>query len=134
MNKLIISGNLTADPVAAATSTGKTVTNFTVAVNEGYGESQRTTFFRVSAWEKRGEVCKQYLRKGSKVLVVGTVQARAYNSQTGEIRASLDVTANEIEFLSSRADDAAHTEPAAQNSNRDEQTGMSIVENDDLPF
>lgn len=134
MNKLIISGNLTADPVAAATSTGKTVTNFTVAVNEGYGESQRTTFFRVSAWEKRGEVCKQYLRKGSKVLVVGTVQARAYNSQTGEIRASLDVTANEIEFLSSRADDAAHAESAVPNSNRDEQTGMSVVENDDLPF
>ena len=130
MNKLIITGNLTADPILAATSTGKTVTNFTVAVNEGFGETQRTTFFRCAAWEKRGEICAQYLRKGSKVLVMGTVQARAYNTQTGETRASLEVNVNEIEFLS-KADPSAQAEQAPH---KEDPSGMTPVEPDDLPF
>ena len=104
MNKLIIVGNLTADPELRSTQSGKSVCNFTCAVNERRGEQQEAKFFRVSAWNNLAENVKHYLHKGSKVLVVGQVGCDAYKASDGSPRAALTVNANEIEFLSSKAD------------------------------
>lgn len=80
--------------------------DFTVAVNSRQkGQNNDATFFRVSAWRGLGENCAKFLAKGRKVAVVGPVSARAYNPQTGgEPRAALEVTAEDVEFLSSRSD------------------------------
>ena len=126
MNKLTIIGNLTADPEARVTANGTAVTQFTIAVN-GRGQNAEATFFRVSAWNKTGENCKQYLAKGRKVCVIGSVSAHAYKTQTGEARASLEVNAQEVEFLSSRAD-------AQEAPPKDAETGFETVPDSDLPF
>lgn len=97
MNKLILLGNLTKDPESRTAQSGKTVCSFDLAVNDRQGNA---TYFRVSAWEKLGENCQRYLSKGKKVFVSGPVSARTYTTQSGENRVSLEVTANEVEFLS----------------------------------
>lgn len=97
MNKLILIGNLTKDPETRTIPSGKTVCTFDLAVNDRQGNA---TYFRVSVWEKQGENCQRFLSKGRKVCVTGPVSARAYTTQSGEARVSLEVTANEVEFLS----------------------------------
>ena len=118
------------------TQSGKNVCNFTVAVNRKKtpnNQNPEADYFRVSAWEQRGEVCAKYLSKGKKVCVIGTVAARAYTTSKGEVAASLEVTAEEVEFLSPRSEGQAQSEPPKQ---VDQQTGYEQValEEDELPF
>lgn len=61
-------------------------------------------FFRVAAWDKLGENCQKYLAKGRKVYVSGTASVRAYQAQDGTPRASIDIYAGEIEFLSPKSE------------------------------
>ena len=105
MNKLTIIGNLTKDPEIRTTQGGHDVCNFTVAVNRRGGNGpDDADFFRVSAWDKLGETCQRFLDKGRKVAVVGPVGARTYQDKNGETRVSLEVTANDVEFLSPKSD------------------------------
>lgn len=113
MNKLTITGNLTALPELRTTPSGKNVANFTVAVNSRRNGEQETTFFRVTAWDKLAENCKHYLQKGSKVLVIGAVGCDSYKTSDGTFRAALTVNASEVEFLSSKRDEEREA-PSAQ--------------------
>lgn len=105
MNNYTFTGNLTKDPVSR-TVNGRTgqisVCNFSVAVNDRLGDKDYVTYVNVSAWGKTGEVCQKYLAKGRKVRVSGRSSVNAYTSSTGECKASLEVRAGEVEFLSSR--------------------------------
>ena len=94
----IIIGNLCTTPKLRTTQSGKQVATFTVAVNHR-GAEQPAEFFCISAWNKLGEICANFLDKGKKVAVVGEVSARAYTGKDGEPKCSLDVMANEVEFL-----------------------------------
>ena len=138
MQQLMIIGNLTKDPELRTTNSGKEVCSFTVAVNRRQTQQQRQNhqqpeadYFRVSAWEERGRVCNQYLSKGKKVCVIGTVTARAYKNKDGEPAASLEVLANEVEFLSPKGEGQRQQEPQV-----DQQSGYQQVEleQDELPF
>ena len=105
MNKLYIIGNLTADPELRTIPSGVNVCTFTVAVNRRYTsnkDDRQTDFFRVAAWRQLGENCSRFLSKGRKVCVVGEVSARAFEGKDGTLRASLEVTADDVEFLSPR--------------------------------
>ena len=131
MNKLTIIGNLTNEPDLRVTQTGINVCSFTVAVNrkkkvEGMPEAD---FFKVTAWRERGELCAKFLSKGKKVSVIGPVSVSTYTANDGTTRANLEVTAEEVEFLSPRVSD-----PAAAPAPRDAATGMEQVETSDLPF
>jgi len=102
MNKLTIIGNLVRDPELRTTSQGISVCTFTVAVNrrntrEGQPEAD---FFRVTAWRQLGENCAKYLAKGRKVCVVGSVSVSTYTGNDGATKANLEVTADDVEFLS----------------------------------
>lgn len=99
MNKTIIIGNLCHNPESKTLDSGKTVCNFDVAVNERKGEEKTATYFRCSVWGKMGEACQKYLKKGSKVGVMGTISAKAYAGNDGAPKASLNLFANEVEFL-----------------------------------
>lgn len=103
MNKMIIIGNLATDPVLrevqSATGLNK-VCNFNVAVNERRNGQERTTFFAVSAWGNYAMSCKQFLAKGRKVYVAGALSATTYAGSDGTTRVSLNISANDIEFLS----------------------------------
>ena len=137
MNKIILIGNLTRDPELRTTPSGHSVCNFDIAVNDRRGGQENTLYFRITAWDKTGESCQRYLTKGRKVFVAGPLSYRTYQANDGTTRVSLEVNANDVEFLSSRSDDqaggyhpAAPSAPApmAQNS------GFTAVETDDLPF
>lgn len=130
MNKLTIIGNLTRDPELRTTQSGKNVCTFTVAVNRR-GQQQEADFFRVSAWDKLGENCQRYLVKGRKVAVEGSVSVNSYTTQSGENRASLEVFARDVEFLSAREESApaAPVSPVPAAS-----VGYEEVIDDDLPF
>jgi single-strand DNA-binding protein len=95
----IVIGHLGNDPEMKFTANGTPVTHFSVAVNEQYGERPSTTWFRVSAWGKLGEVCNQYLGRGRMVLVVGTISANPYTGRDGQAQASLNLTAKTVRFI-----------------------------------
>lgn len=144
MNSLTIIGNVTRTPETAATPSGKRVCNFSVAVNRRSGGQDTVDFFRVTAWEQLGDNCARYLDKGRKVAVRGQVTARAYIANDGTARASLEITAQEVEFLTPGAASAAqaaadHAESTYQQQERQaiqqEQAGcFTQVSGDDFPF
>lgn len=130
MNKLTIIGNLTRAPETRVTQTGKNVCTFTVAVNRRKSPSgqQEADYFRVSAWDKLAEHCQKYLAKGKKVAVVGAVKVNTYNANDGSARAQLEVTADEVEFLSPAGEAAKPADlPAVP-------AGFEEVTDDDLPW
>lgn len=131
MNKLILIGNITRDPELRTTPTGLSVCDFTVAVN-GRQKGAETQFFRVSAWRGLGESCAKYLSKGKKVFVSGPVSCRLYQAQNGETRVSLEVTAEDVEFLSARTEGAEAT--TSQPENTAAPSGYTMVETDEIPF
>lgn len=110
--KLIIVGNLGKDPEMRYTPNGQAVTSFSVATSHKYTTSggeqvTETTWFRVSAWGKLAEICNQYLKKGSKVLIEGrltpdksTGGPKVFNKQDGASGASYEVNASTVKFLS----------------------------------
>ena len=121
MNRLTIIGNLTREPELRTTPNGDKVCGFTVAVNRRKTQNNQepgADFFNVSAWRGLGENCAKYLAKGRKVCVVGRVSVRTWDSGDKH-GASLEVLAEDVEFLSSRGE--PRTDPA---------TGFEIV--DDL--
>ena len=90
-------------------------------MNDRKGSSETVTWFKVTAWRKLADICKQYLSKGSKVAVTGSVSVSQYESN-GKHYCSLDVTATDVEFLGSRKAETPDN-------------GFVKVENDDdLPF
>lgn len=95
MNKIIISGNLTAKPEMKTVKSGSSVCVFTVAVKNG----EKTDFYRVNAWSKIGETCNKYLDKGSKAIVVGDFKPSLYEGN-GKTFMNLDITAEQVEFMS----------------------------------
>lgn len=140
MNKVVIIGNLTRDPELRTTSTGINVCSFTVAVNRRNrsnqtGNQPEADFFRVTAWRQLGETCAKFLAKGRKVCVTGPVSVSTYQGNDGTTRASLDVTADDVEFLSSRNEGEAggYSAPAAPADNT-QSAGFTAVETDELPF
>ena len=130
MNQTIIIGNLTKDPESRTTSSGKTVCNFTVAVNKGTGDKKVTTYFRVAAWDKTGAVCQQYLAKGRRVAVIGEIGVSAYINNAGQAVGNLELMSNSVEFQPSSAEGRGQTENTSAAP-----TGFTPVENpEDLPF
>lgn len=101
MNKLTIIGNLTKDPELRTTQSKVNVCTFTVAVNRRrrQDEEEQADYFRVTAWRELGENCAKWLIKGKKVCVVGPVSISTYTGQDGKTYANLEVTAQDVEFL-----------------------------------
>lgn len=133
---LILVGNLGRDPEMRYTPSGQPVTSFSVATNRQYTNAngelvKETLWFRVTTWGKLAETCNQYLRKGSKVLIEGRLTAdprtggpRIWNGQDGQPRASFEVTAQTVRFLSARGEEEGGVEVP----------GIEAVSDEDIPF
>ncbi|MDI9547352.1 MAG: single-stranded DNA-binding protein [Chloroflexota bacterium] len=108
--QIILVGNLGQDPEMRYTPSGVPVTSFSLAVNRVWtgqdGQRQeKTTWFRVTAWQREAELASQYLSKGRQVLVIGEVEeARPWTDRDGNQRASLEVRARTIRFIGGRGD------------------------------
>jgi single-strand DNA-binding protein len=106
----IVVGNLGADAELRYTPSGTPVCSFRVAVNERWTDrdgqpQEKTTWFRVSLWNKPAEALHQYLVKGKQVLVEGSIDASAYTAQDGTPRASLELRARNVRLLGGRRDE-----------------------------
>lgn len=127
MNKAILIGNLTRDPELRTTPSGVAVCTFTIAVNGRKPED--TQFFRITTWRQTAENCQRFLAKGRKVAVTGAVSLNTYTAKDGTTKASLEVNANEVEFLGGNRSDADDT------GLKYNPPGMVVVtQDDDLPF
>ncbi len=140
MNKVFLIGNLTRDPEVSETNTGIAVCRFSIAVNRNYtgtdGERQ-TDFFNITVWRKSAENCGKYLKKGSKVVVTGSLQNRSYEDKDGIKRNVTDIIANEVEFLSSRSsgDGVEDDFRPQQHSTATKKPELEVMSDDDtLPF
>jgi len=105
VNRIILIGNLTADPELRYTPQGTPVANFRIAVNRSVkdgsgGYKDGVMFLRIVVWDKAGETCAQYLSKGRPVLVEGRLDLRDYETKEGEKRTSVEVVADRVVFLS----------------------------------
>ena len=139
MNKITLIGNLTHDPEVRSTPNGATVCSFTIAVNRRFaqqGGEKATAYFRINAWRQLGEDCARYLAKGRKVAVVGELQARTYEGKDGATRMSLDVSADEVEFLTPRSQDegSGYSAPRQNNAAPQDLAGFTDIQSDDIPF
>lgn len=117
----IFTGNLGKDPESRFTPSGQKVCSFSVASNRQYnnaaGDSvKETTWRRVSVWGKLADVCEEYLRKGSRVLIEGrltpdkaTGGPRVWNKDDGTSSASFEVIATSVTFLSPKPENAAQS-------------------------
>lgn len=123
MQKVILTGRLGSDPEIRSTPSGVSVCSFTLAVG-GKKEGQ-TTWYKISAWRQLGESCGRYLSSGKKCAVIGELQPHEYTAKDGTTRMSLDVQADEVEFLSPKQD--AHNEPQ-------DTSGFTDVDASDVPF
>jgi single-strand DNA-binding protein len=112
--KVTLIGNLGRDPETRYTPNGTMNVQFSMATNRRWrdqsGQDQeRTTWFRITAWGKLAETLDSFtqqgiLTKGKQVYVEGRIEAREYTDQNGQVRTSLDVTANELQLLGGRGD------------------------------
>lgn len=137
---IIIVGNVGKDPEMRYTPSGQAVTSFSVATNRQYSASngeqvKETIWFRVSTWGKQAEICNQYVKKGSKVLIEGrltpdknTGGPRIWTKQDGSAGASFEVTASTVRFLSSRQEGGEGSAAGGMDA------GDMVVPADDIPF
>ncbi|NLC33604.1 MAG: single-stranded DNA-binding protein, partial [Clostridiales bacterium] len=106
--------------------------------NAEAGQQPEADFFRVTAWRQLGENCNRYLAKGRKVAVVGSVQVNTYTAGDGTTRASLEVTADEVEFLSPRGEgdggSGYQAEQSPSQSSGGTNSGFVKVDDEELPF
>lgn len=103
VNKVILIGNLGADPELRYTSSGKAVADLRIATSESYGRGadreEKTEWHRVVVWERTAENCAEYLSKGRKVYVEGRIQTRSWDDKDGNRRYTTEIVARDVQFL-----------------------------------
>ncbi len=136
MNKVYLIGNLTRDPELSETTSGIAFCRFSIAVNRTFANAdgnREADFFNITVWRNQAENCSKFLKKGSKVAIVGSLQNRSYEDKEGVKRTVTDIVASEIEFLSTgnRIDDGEQVSAPIKK----EKPTLEEVDNDnDLPF
>ena len=152
-NKVFLMGNLTRDPEMRYIPSGQAVTTFTIAVNRVYNsqageKKEEVSFIRVVAWARQAETCNEYLKKGSPVFVEGRLQSRSWEAQDGTKRSTLEVVAQNVQFLSRGgsktaepadmpdADAAIFDEPQRQSSSKSSVSvsDKELQPDDEIPF
>ncbi|MEZ5539724.1 MAG: single-stranded DNA-binding protein [Pseudomonadales bacterium] len=123
INKVILIGNLGKDPETRVSQGGGAITNITLATSETWkdkqtGENQeRTEWHRVVFFGRLGEIAGDYLKKGSKVYIEGSLRTRKWQDQSGQDRYTTEIVANEMQMLDSRGNEGGgfSTESRPQN-------------------
>ncbi|MEO5950781.1 MAG: single-stranded DNA-binding protein [Candidatus Saccharimonadales bacterium] len=135
INQVILMGRLTRDPEQRTTTSGKTIANFSIAVDRG-GQDDQADFFEVTAWEKLGELVIQYLGKGRRVLVQGRLRQDSWDDkETGKKRTKVEVVATDVTFLDGPNGDApsSSSAPSSQSANK-KSNDVVIQDIDDKPI
>lgn len=129
INKIILMGRLTRDPECRFTQNGKQVTQFTIAVDDGYGDNKTTSFINIVVWGKIAEACGNNLVKGQRALVDGRLQIRSYEAKDGTgKRWVTEVIASSVQFIDHRNDSAK------QDNGNMESFGSPVAFDEEIPF
>ena len=142
LNKVILTGRLTATPELKTTTGGISVTTFSIAVQRQYKSadgSDPTDFINIVAWRSTAEFITRFFEKGQLIAIVGSIQTRNYEDKTGAKRTAVEVVADEAQFVESKRDAAAAAGRSVGEFQAPAETGgntMSFeeVEDDELPF
>ena len=147
VNKVILIGNLGADPELRYTNTGTAVANFRIATNDQWtdknGEKQeRAEWHNIVAWSKLGEICGKYLKKGRPVYIEGRLQTRQWEDQSGNKRYTTEVVAQVMQMLGARGESADgdsswESRSQTQQAPAEEMPDIPVstsASDDDLPF
>ncbi len=135
MNKVYLIGNLTRDPEVSETTGGVPYCRFSIAVNRNFTNAdgnREADFFNIIVWRGQAEPCGRFLKKGSKIALVGILQNRSYEDKDGVKRTVTDIVASEVEFLTTNRseDDMQEVKPVKK-----ERLSLQPVDSDnDLPF
>ncbi len=141
VNKVILIGNLGADPELRYTPSGRAVVNFNLATSRTWnnrdGEKQEETeWHRIVAWDKLAEICGEYLKKGAQTYVEGRLQTRSWEDKNGLKRYTTETVASEMRMLGSRQDagssDSSKSSEAP--STPPDNLPSTFEADDDLPF
>ena len=125
MNKVILIGRLTKDPEVKNNSSQVQFCNFTIAVDRRFKDNngqRQADFINCVAWRQTATFIGSYFRKGSKVAVVGSLQSRSYEDQSGQKRYATEVVVDEIEFMDSKNDSTQQT--AVESAQTSEDTSL----------
>jgi single-strand DNA-binding protein len=120
INKVILVGNLGADPDTRYMPSGKAVTNIRVATSESWKDRQtgdmqeRTEWHSIVMYDKLGEIAAEYLRKGSQVYIEGKIRTRKWQDKEGKDRYTTEIIADQMQMLGGRGGAGASTEPREQ--------------------
>lgn len=139
LNKVILTGRLTATPELKTTTSGVSVTSFSIAVQRQFKSadgSYQTDFINIVAWRNTAEFVTRYFEKGQLIAIVGSIQTRQYEDKTGAKRTAFEVVADEAQFVESKKDSAARPAdefkaPPVTGGNTME---FEEVSDDELPF
>ena len=135
MNKVYLIGNLTRDPEISTTTGGISVCRMSIAVGRRFTNAEggrETDFFNVTAWRGTADNCAKFLKKGNKIAVSGSIQTRNYERPDGTKGFSVDIVADEVEFLSSKNDGSA--EGGMSVGSTGPVSDLQPVDDDNLPF
>lgn len=134
MNKAILKGRITQDLELRTTINNKAVVRFTLAVNEGYGENQRTNFINCEVWNKLAENLYKYCEKGSGLLLEGSIRTETFDGQDGQKKYVTKVVVQNYEFLDSKKKDFAENtiEECSKNSVNSAEESVSSIYSDEL--
>ncbi len=109
-NRVILMGNLTRDPELKYLPSGTAMATFGLAVNRVYNDrqsnekKQEVCFVDITAWGREAEICNEYLKKGNPLLLEGRLHYHSWETDDGQKRSKLDVTAERVQLLGSRQD------------------------------
>ena len=110
-NKVILIGNMTADPELKQTTGGVSVCSFSIAVNRRFTKAdqgqQTVDFINIVTWRQQAEFVSRYFKKGNPILICGQLQTRSWNDNQGQKRYTTEVVADEVSFVASAAQTAA---------------------------
>jgi len=137
INKVILIGNLGADPEVRYSQNGTAVANFRIATTETWkkqdgSKEEQTEWHRIVAFARLGEICGEYLSKGSKVYVEGRLQTRKWQDRDGNDRYTTEIVAREMKMLSSRGESGGGSGGGGRTN--DEPPWPEPAMGDDVPF
>ena len=139
MNTVVLIGRTTRDPELRRTGNGTAVTSFTLAVNRDFktNDGQEADFIQCVAWKKTAELLEQYVHKGDRIAVNGSIRTRNYEDSHGRTVYVTEVLVNHVEFLETKNREMPSNSPSVQNnSNPYNDWGNKEYEmdNSNLPF
>ena len=138
MNNISIIGTLGRDPEIATTPNGTTIAKFSIAVNDGFGDKQKTYWFNCVAFGKTAETIQRYVTKGGKVGITGKLSQSKWDTQDGQKRSSVEIIVNIIDLLTPRNQTQGQTQqPTGQDyyqQQNQQYQDNSPVEDDEIPF